>query len=383
MNDLLRCLIREMAQAQTRKLGIPRLSKIDKLKELVSDPPEYAIRFTDYERPANDVTMTWDEGHGTFMFPLNPEVYSALIRDKIGFSSGNYAHIFRIPEHVLIVGDGRTDIGDDKVEELVREIVGRKKHHIYKRRNSYKEYDEEDADLDLGIEYAIGRDDRVDAISGIMKVYLKNKAKIGGNSSLFKLRQFFKLPAFSIALMNIGIDGFMDLGAGFIYKSNHSYENSQIIVTNPKALHWIETMNTRDLMSFRSVLKLSKPSSEEYYDELLRKYPEARGDDTFLRMLATENVTETKFRKILVHVEDNAEFIKTIWSIADGNNSDIVDVGCILYKLCWKCQHYAPHLLTVDRLKRIRKLVEGANKKYYGEFTTYLPDLWKRILEVT
>lgn len=99
--DYLRLLIREMAQTQTRHLGIPRKSRLQQLKELVKDPPTHAVRFTNTERANFNPHGEHEEGYGAYVFPLNSYFFYQLIEGQVYFSDYKFIHLFKMPPNVL------------------------------------------------------------------------------------------------------------------------------------------------------------------------------------------------------------------------------------------------------------------------------------------
>lgn len=235
--DYLRLLIREMAQAQTRHLGIPRKSRLQQLKELVKDPPTHAVRFTNVERANFNPHGEHEEGYGAYVFPLNRYFFEQLMEGQIYFSDYKFIHLFKMPPNVLDLtrSDKRITI------KFVKDFMVSMKEfpeQIIQVLNDFREYARESS---------------------------KNQAfydalKVGG----------YLGPRTSNALRRIGINGFYDPGENIIYDASIG-EGSQAIITNPASLEFIETMKTDDVLRSEKIVKGFVDSSDQYRDELLKK----------------------------------------------------------------------------------------------------------------
>jgi hypothetical protein len=265
MNDLLRCLIREMAQVQTRKLGIVRKSRMQQILDMVSDPPKYAIRFSMLERPGFNPKHRWEEGYGTFMFPLNSHAKEFIKKGNIEFSKQPYAHIFKIPDGLLKLEEGLSTISDETVENFAE---------LYYGKNSERSG---------SIVSHAGKEGFINHYKDLCK---KNYGK---NLSFYRTLKtgeilsgvILEKPKTSIILSKLGINGFIDEGEGLIYSKGHVSELSQMVVTNPTFLHsnHIETIKTEDLFRSREILHGKKSASEPYTDKMQSDYYNLLSDD--------------------------------------------------------------------------------------------------------
>lgn len=265
MKDLLRQLIREMAQAQTRKLGIKRDMPIDILKSYVSDPPQYAIRESDVERPLYNPNSKVDQINttplGTYMYPLNEYIYRMLIEERLGEFGNKYIHLFKIPDGMLYLGEQKSDITDQDIIAFLKEIDPKVDLNFIKETLKSR-----DSKNDLLYQLITGED--------FQEHYnLINKEKKYGYSRKDHLRT--NHPKITKALIKIGVKGFVDLGNGIIFNGGiGGLENTQLVVIDPILTQnsFIRTFNFKSLLSHSTLIKKHTESdNSKINDDSIKK----------------------------------------------------------------------------------------------------------------
>lgn len=367
MDDLLRHLISEMAQAQTRKLGIPRVSKIDQLKQMASDPPKYAIRFTGETRSGHQVDMIWEEGYGTFLYPLNRYVFRTLISGELAFSTYNYVHIFEMPTGLLELGVNANDISDETAYNVFYTLVKNKSYNSKIKLTPGKRFD---------LLYAISTNHNI--IINAKKLYNDLKDDIGSNTAFFEITRYFNQPALSKILTKLtNISGFIDYGNKALFKGENfdGVEDQQMIVVNPSALRWVETIKTSDLMSFRETIHGNKKSSKEHLYNLQDKYREIASKAHVNMALSLKDsryksAKNDKIEKLLKFIRLNVRMIEEDYApSALRIDSTDENVGDILYYLCMYKNDIGINDSQVEKIKDILSTIGG---EYENELLMFL-----------
>lgn len=242
MNNLLRQLIREMAQAQTRKLGIPRTTAIDEIKTYVSDPPKYAIRESNVLRPLYNPDSKVDGIEqtplGTYMFPLTEKIYKDLITDKLGQFSTRYIHLFKIPEQgMLYLGEEKSDISRNDIVEFMKKIDNSNENIRWAESMIYHDKSNNDQLYNLITNQNFHKRFNLDQYKQD-KYYTQKRANH---------------PKIAKALLSIGVKGFIDNDKGVIFPE----EPCQMVVIDPILAQnsFIKTFDFKSLITHPRLIK--------------------------------------------------------------------------------------------------------------------------------
>jgi hypothetical protein len=300
--DYLRLLIREMAQTQTRHLGIQRKPRLQQLKELVKDPPTHAVRFTNIERANFNPRGEYEEGYGAYVFPLNKYFFEQLMEGQVYFSDYKFIHLFKMPPNVLDVTKSDKRITIKFVKDFMVSMNADPKI-IIQVLNDYKEYTTE----------------------GSKNQAFYNALKVNGYTGAKE----------SNALRKFGINGFYDPGESIIYDASIG-EGSQAIITNPASLEFIETMKTDDVLRSEKIIKGFVDSSDEYRNQLLKKTEigNAKSLDKltyFTQSARPGDITYGTVIKMLDHVKKNIDKVDYDVPLSRFSQGPNIETGMDIY----------------------------------------------------
>lgn len=281
---LLKSLIKEMSQVQTRKLGIKRELPIDILKSYVKSPPEYAIRESNVERPLYNPRSKVDKINetplGTYAYPLSEEIFNMLVNDKLRDFGDKYMHLFKIPEKgMLYLGEKRSDITDIQIIKFIRLLNNNLSIEQASQFIKHPHYKNDSSKNDLL--YTLIKD-----VNFQVEVGVFNKKHQLGTGMYSERGLRTNHPKIAKALLSIGVNGFVDLDHGIMFDGGNSAESQQLVIINPSLAQssFIRSFDYKSLISHTTVFSRAK-GINKVNDKYVKKFIERLGPDEAFRRI--------------------------------------------------------------------------------------------------
>lgn len=315
MNDLLRCLIREMAQVQTRKLGIKREMPLEILKSYVKNPPQYAIRESNVERALYNPKSTVDKINetplGTYAYPLSEKIFEMLVKDKMRDFGDKYIHLFKIPEQgMLYLGEGKSDITDIQIIKFIRTL---NKDLSIEQAKAFINHPQYKKDSKNDFLYELIKDVNFQVEVGVFNT---KKGTIG--TGMYNQRGLrVNHPKIAKALLSIGVNGFVDLDHGIMFDAGGlNAESQQLVIINPTLAQnsFIRSFDYKSLLSHTTTFSRTK-SVTKVDDEYVKRFVEMLGEQEAFRRIwnnSAENgkkIPEDSWVWKIYHPEEQDETI--------------------------------------------------------------------------